>query len=747
MKKFQLQHMLHCLVLISAIILASCGYVSDKPPVNTDVYKTDELQACKIDISKLGEIFKADQKAQIRCLQENFIQFTKYVRSKDSGSISETELNAFIKKFFKGQSDSIVKGLSLLFQLNMLLLKDEATKISRNNISPLFDLLVKVNQEAIIITQVLKEMSDDNNQGHFWELRGKFNASVTRFSEGTISIIEKSPGIQQKLNIKDFIIEIANKLGTKEINPETIDSLIFLKRILVGGDKEIITSDELKLIISKLPKILTLSFDLYYVKNTNFKSDADHARFYLTNVRDLYSIVQFNQNDFQLFTIDQILQLTDGFAIERNMKKFKPSVVSIKSRLIGGDKESFSLRDLKVILDMTHDFIERSYFNIVSYNSYRFTLEKNVAIDRIDRVDIPELNEMFSLRRITELHQDFQDTAVNIRYFRSEKEGVPYYGNEFKRNKKGFLEVSLIKWGAAKLLKGYGHKNSFGQPQVSLAEFELFLNEMRPILEELKLWSPTPETFARNAILLADLFQNKSNGDLEVNLTEATEYIQMIFSSVEISDKFRTSLSSFCDSGINREDPIFETACFNSHYFDTVLNQLNHKKFFPYLNDYVKNAPATEVEEYLKGVEGFARDNPDPQIPVNKRDSILVLGAMLNIESTFIRFDTSKDNIIDFKELTEAFKVYKSAIISVAKLKQNEEVFAESIFLYMVSKMEIPPTGTWMQSAKFFTFHKCVSFDFCRETFMDKIEAKRLNIGKLLYYMVNQNTVAVKRSK
>lgn len=743
--------MIHCLTLIATITLASCGYVSDKPPANLDVFKADELQACKIDVTKLGEIFKADQKEQIRCLQENFIQFTKYVRSKDSGSISETELNAFIRKFFQGQSDSIVKGLSLIFQLNMLLLRDEATRISRTNISPLFELLVKVNQEAIIITQVLKEMNDEANQGHFWELRSKFSASVTRFSEGTIKIIEKSPGLQQRLNIKDFIIEAAQKLGSKEINPDTIDSLIFLKRILAGGEKEIITTDELSLIISKLPKILTLSFDLYYVKNTNFASDAEHSRFYLSNVRDLYSIVQFNQSDFQLFTIDQLLRLANNFATDfvkgTDITKFKPSIVAIKSRLVGGEKESFSLRDLKVILDISHDLVERTYFNMVTYNVYRGALEKNEPIHHLQQLDLPNQYDLFSLRRVTELHADFQESAVKFRYFRSEKEGIPFYGNEIRRNKYGFLESTLMKWVSVKLLKGYGHKDAAGEMQVSLEEFEKFLNDMRPILEELKLWSPNPATFARNAILLADLFQNRSNGDLQVNVIEASEYIQMILSSVQISDKFRTELSSVCDSGINQEDPVFETACFNTHFFETLLNKLNYKKFFPRLNEYVRTTPEAEVNEYLKGVEGFARDNPNPQIPVNKRDNILIFGAMLNIESTFIRFDMNKDNIIDYKELTEAFKVYKSAIVALAKLKPNEEGYAQSIFLYMVSKMEIPPTGSWMQSAKFFSFHKCVAFDFCRETFMDKIEAKRLNIGKLLYYMVNQNSIAAGKGK
>lgn len=745
MKKFQ--HLLNSLVLITAVSLTSCGYVSDKPPANLDVFKADALQSCKIDIDKLGEIFKADQKEQIRCLQENFIQFTKYVRSKDSGSVSEGELNAFIRKFFEGQSDSIVKGLSLIFQLNMLLLKDEADRISRTNISPLFDLLVKVNQEAIIITQVLKEIDDEKNQGHFWELRSKFTASVTRFSEFTVKIIEKSPGLQQKLNIKKFLIEASQKLGNKEINPDTIDSLIFLKRLLAAGDKEVITSSELSAIISKLPKILTLSFDLYFVKNTNFASDSDHARFYLTNVRDIYSIIEFNQNDFELFSVEQILRLAQEFMKDTDIKKFKPSIVAVKSRMIGGNKESFSLHDFKNVLDMGHDFIERTYFNIVTYNVYQGALEKNGPITYLQRLHLPDQYDLFSDRRIDDLHADFQDIAVNIRYFRSTNEGIPTYGNEYVRNKSGFLEASLMKWASVKLLKGYGHKNAQGAQQVSLPEFQTFLFDMKPILVEFKLWAPTPESFARNAVLLADLFQSKSNGDLEVNITEASEYIQMILTAVTITDKFKEDLTAFCDGGLNKEDPVFDTTCFNEHFFDTMISR--YKKFFPRLVDYIdpKNTAKKDLDDYLLGVEGFARDVSDPKIPVNKRDNILIIGAMLNIESTFIRFDTNKDNIIDYKELLEAFKVYKPAIIIMAKLKPGDEGYAQSIFLYMVSKMEIPPTGSWMESAKFFTFHKCASIDMCRNTFMDKIEGKRLNIGKLLYYMVNQNSIAPNKGK
>ena len=221
----------------------------------------------------------------------------------------------------------------------------------------------------------------------------------------------------------------------------------------------------------------------------------------------------------------------------------------------------------------------------------------------------------------------------------------------------------------------------------------------------------------------------------------------MILSAVQITDKFSDDMASICDTGINGNDPVFETNCYNEHFFDVLQNR--YKSSFPRLTNYTNPTTTSkqEINDYLIGVEGFARDNPDPTLPINKRDSVLIVGSLLNIETTFIRFDTNRNNIIDYSELKEAFKVYKSAIISMANLKPSEEGYAESIFYYMVSKMEIPPTGSWMRSAKFFAYHSCVSTAICRKTIMSKIEAKRLNIGKLLFYLVDQAAKAQDKDK
>jgi len=760
MNKFT--HSLNCLLLSAVLILTSCGYTSDKPVANQEVYKSDQLQTCKIDASKLGEIFKADQKEQIKCLQENFIQFTKYVRSKNPGEVSEKEITIFVRKFFEGQSDTIVKGLSLIFQLNMLLLRDEADRISRTNISPLFELLVHVNQEAIEITNVLKEMDDEKNQGQFEILRDRFNASIDRFTKFTLQIIDKSPDIKKELNIKTFIQDAAKKLGNKEIDQNTIDSLIFIKRILVGGDKEIITSFELETLVKKLPSLMNLSFNLYYAKRTNFDSDAKWMHFYIKNVKDLYNLLSFQKEDFVLITIDQLIEIAQPFVKDFKtdngkkieLKKFKSSFVALKTKLVKGSPDSFSQNDLKAALNIVLDLLERNFYNNYVYDVLKKEIEVNRPLLQLSNIAIDPEFELSETRK-TELHRDMQDIAINIRYFRDEKYKnskdkkvqLPVYGFNHYRNKSGFMEASLLQWGVRKLVQNYGHKNAVGQFQVNVKEFNNFLNDMRPVLEFFELWSPNPETFARNAVLLADLFQNKSNGDLEVSELEAIEYIQMILSAVQVNDDFRKELLHYCKIVKGPVEPGFDTKCFNDHFYKTFLSDLSYNKFFPALTTYVNKVDDEEKNNYLAGVEGFARDVNKPEIPVHNRDNILILGAMINIESTMIRFDYNKDGVIDNKycvipdsmnprkcaktELQMAFEVYRKAIIEIGELDQSTMGYAYSIFLYLVKYKEKPPKGGWINNAKFLYFHWWESTNL--------IEAKRLNIGRILYYLVLEN--------
>lgn len=732
-------------MLIAMLFVTSCGYFSDKAPENANVFKIDELQNCKIDPSKLSEIFKANQKEQIKCLQENFIQFTKYVRAKKPGSISEDELGVFVKKFFEGQSDAIIKGISLLFQLNMILLKDEADHMSRTSISPFFQVLIQVNQEAVILSDLIKTMDDPKNQKRFWELKKQFDESTTRFATSTVQVIDQAPGLGKKLNIKNFILEMSKKIGDDEINNETVDSFIFLKKILVAGDHEVVTTDELKKIIQKLPRILSLIFDIYYVKKENFKSEAEEMRFYLMAIRNIYSLIDFSQPDFELINSNQLVKIAERIFKNYDVKSFKTSIEALKVRFIGGKKDAVTLKDLDTFLIIIHDYFEKIYFNTITYmEPGNFKILSSPQVLK----SFPQKKifgyEDFSPSRLEQLHFSFSYTALNFRYFRESQKRIASYDKAIIRNKFGFNEVNIAHWLSWKLLKAYGHRDLKNSMQISVDEFSDFLLDSKPLLEELKLWSPYFKTFSRNAVLLADLFQEQSDGDLNINLNEATEYIGMLLTAIDLSGSLTKTLLEVCDPGINSSDPVFEIHCFNKNFYDTLLNKLHYVDSLPRLFQYISSTDTEESLKYLTSIEGFARDSNEPGVPINRRDSTLITGAMLNIESTFIRFDKNADNIIDYDELSEAFFTYRSSIISLAGLKPDQEKYAKGVFLYMASKMEVPKTGTWTTDLSFATFNTCVQSQWCRDTFLGPIEAKRINIGKLLYFMVTQASLAPK---
>lgn len=735
--------------LIGTLLLtSSCGYMSDKPVENIDVYKSDELQTCQIDVDKLAKIFKENQVAQIKCIEENFIQFTKYVKAKEPGKITEAELGLFVKRFFKNNPDKIIDSLNLIFQINTILLKDESNKISNENITPLFNLLAQLNQEAVIINEVLEHMNFvksldlKDSRGYsndFWIMRKEFSESVNRFAKVAyeITLLNNKPDTQ--INLANFIKSLGTKFKIEAITNEKVDSLIFIKKLLVGGDREVISTQELREVLTKLPILASQIFDLYYIKKENFKTDEDLTKFYIKGFRQIKEQVKFTQSDFALITIDQVLEILEDFITEYDVKSFKPSVEILKVKLFGGKSTDVSLGDLSRILNITDDAIERYYYMQVAYMTNVTILESEKALvspKKLPLKNMPKLEVVRTQERLNELHESFVDTANNFRYFRDKDYGAPYYNRNILRNKTGFIETNLSKWVAIKLLESYGHIDDKREKQMTIQEFERFLFDAKPFLEAMRFWSPKMETFARNAVLLADLFQAQSNGDLKMNVNETSEYFTMLLTAIEASGRIKTEMLRTCEYKGDEKSPLINDKCFYENYFPILLEQLGYGKKLPKLNEYYKKENKEELVNYIKGVSGFARDNSTDGTPVNTRDMTLVTGALLNIESTFIRFDRDQDNIIDYYELEEALQVYESVIIDMAGLRGGKEDYAKGVFMYMVSKMQIPLVDTKYNKAKFAAYNKCIQYATCRNK-TNPVFAKRLNIGKLLYYLVN----------
>ncbi len=931
----------HFIVILSlALGVSSCGFYSDEPVEDQDIYRPANLEAkCKLNTDQFGQILEQDISGQIKCLQENFRQFLLFVRTDVPDSVGSTELERFIEKFFRANSETMIKSLGLLFELNTILLRDEVGQISRDSIDPLFRLLVVANREAVTITKTIREMTTEGNEERYWELREELKAAIERFSNSTSAIITSTGKLPRNLDIRKFILDLNDRLDDFDVDAETIDCMLFLKRLFVGGEKTIITSTEVETLIKKFPKMIMVAIDLFFTKEKNFESKNNRLRFYsekvaevegllapvpkhevLFTTSDIFKIIDtFAADDFDIETYRKLIydfkehligggrekytfgHILNGFAylkiglegvmvvntyneasdIAKNNKdtqklvdlrdvfareveglaqktkkliaatptlpdsiglkalaltvnrdlyeqklssdfieaafaaktlllggerekltigelneftdkltetalliydlvllrpegdrelfnftlprfltfrkllkvlpgemivltnedivallgqvmaedvdvsKFLPALENLKGKIFGGHKEHYTSSDLNNVLEKVQRLIENLAFNTTTYAEHSNLLNINMRLTKVPNIWHEEY-KYYSKSRLNELRQDFNNLIARYKFLRETSSGNQFYSHAYLRSSRGFTELAIVKWAADLVALGYGKlmPGKSDQYRVDMAATNTILYDYKPILEELGLWSKSPETFARNMLLLSDLFTLNSDGDYHISVPEITEYGPLVITAMKLGDELISELNQRCGSEPGDEQPLIAVECSREHFFDVLLNKLDQKTYMPHLASYISRIDQKTRLDFLSKVEGFARDIKDDNVPINKREYMLIFGAMLNIESTFLRYDVNRDNQVDAQELKEAFKTYRQAIIDIAKLDEGKVKYTESIFLYLIKYMEIPST------TELLWFHYVSD--------KSKITAERLNIGAILNFLVSQ---------
>jgi hypothetical protein len=947
--------------------------MDDEPVKDSSLYISEELNGdCSLDPDKFKNILEQDLEAQIKCLDSKFKQFNKYVRTADRTVIDQGELQDFVRKFFAGNADTIIQGLGLIFELNMLLLRDEAGSISKDNITPLFQLLIKVNQEAMIITRAIKDIIEDKDGKNFWRNRTILKESISRFSRGSLSIITLSKKFPKELNIKTFLLDLEQRLGIK-IDSELIDSFIFIKRLFLGGEKENITSNELVALINKAPKLIMMAIDISFASEKNFETSKKFVDFYKENVLALENLLSPSLLDSdEVFNIDGVFKairrmqtpdnqsmLTTYFENALDLDDYELIILRVKTDLIGGHKHKVNFKEFKRILAYAHilfdtvklkldydevtkdieglnydellirkktflgyvDDFSKSIHKIISkpnvlpneiyllnfiteltneipeikfdikliesllsvkkltiggtkpvltntevlngvqkLNSaaelffdslyifsaieenkglYKFGLTqissiknllhtwdekelimpvsdilyivekfmkdvkasqfeptilaykekilrqnkepdydseevKNISFGDITKllsyategletllfaeitydhpkiqsimastemlpfIKFPEIEEykQFSKERLKVLKYEFEYIGTHYRYFPDGDTLVPYYSTLVNRNKSGYILNNLLRFALNKVKLGYStvSPNDSNLDVITIELLEEFLVDSKSLLEEFGLWTSSMSTFARNVILLGDLFQNQADGDNMMNIDESVEFVGLILTSVMMTDKTLKKMSYYCKpiqfDGVDNEDDIdvatvtYDSDCYRKNYFKVALDDLQYKKYFPKLAKYIKDSSEEEIATFHKAIETFARDS-QPEEAIGMRDATLVIGAMLNIESTFVRFDLDNDNIISKEELDKAFGLYEESIMIIAGLGEDKRKYSKSILFYMVNYMAIP------------TEYQVVKYHYLKRK---KINARRVNIGSLLKNLIYTKT-------
>ena len=553
--------------------------------------------------------------------------------------------------------------------------------------------------------------------------RRKFSAEFELLKNKLMDSFLNGTNLPQEYFYIDFLNEIKNEIGDFPLENNILEIIGKVKILIVSGDENILGKIEVTDLLNKSDVIANRFFD-FMISSDKTHTEKSKRKLYFETVKDLSLILTSDSDQFVISMDDLLFKIKEFVEIEK-IEKFSPSLIILKEKVIGGKGTIIRVEDVAKLLELAREYFSIVYYMDISYDLYEDILSYKQKLSTLKELDHPLFKDFEKVKR-DKLRALFERIVLNYRIYRN-KDGTQDYTNDFKRTKFGLIELASLRFLLDKLITVFGSFDDQMQKYtINMEQLNNAMLDLKPILENVGLWSKSPETFARNVLLLSDLFQGQSDGSVSIDVDEGTEFSTLALFAMKFSDEFMPLMEKHCPQFSVGDLRGFDVACYRRFFYRVAFTEMkltgSLKKFSQYVYSTYQSSPK-ELSEFHISVEGFARDFNHPDLPMTKRDITLLFGAFLNIESVYVRFDRDKTNILSYNELQRAFPIYEEALMMIGDISEKQRKFAKPAFFYVIEKKKIP--GKVEVATYFYT-----------GAFKGVI-AKRLNIGTLLYNMVN----------
>ena len=394
-------------------------------------------------------------------------------------------------------------------------------------------------------------------------------------------------------------------------------------------------------------------------------------------------------------------QLTNQHNVSTNLNKsiptdtnygnaiqtFKQMAHEIKVRLFKDDTDGYTAGHIAHLSKIAENFFSRLIYMDVTYDLYSDIMSSNETITYLPKRTHKEYSRI-PPHLIQELEAEFSDIVKNSCFYENENTKI-FYGNFCKRSKNGLIKIAALRWLATQLGNLFGHKDEYGRLFVSNEELASIMFVFKPAFEYYGMWIKNPRRFINNTMIFADLFQYNSNGDLKIDAVEAAELGIIAINAFQLGTAISSALNNYCNpkqidglTGYNQE-------CVYKHFLHILLEELDQKNNLVNFNTYIETLPSHIQNQFVKSMREIMI--PKEIDVLTGKEIIITTGAVLAIESCYIRFDANKDNLLDNDEVTTALEeVFKRTVILMANLSPNKEKYAPTVFNYMLKEASIP---------------------------------------------------------
>jgi hypothetical protein len=732
--------LLNLIPIMMLLLLVSC-FKDEAPQVQQLDVGTFE-GGCKIDTERLKNLLKEHVYGEIDCIEKNFEQFSKLVTRDEPDYINKADLTKFVNHFFKEQSKDIVQALDLLFDINVIALRGPKAKIHNTQLSALFRIIKTLNKHGVPLNALFTQLDQGRN---YWEIRDSMRQVVTRLSSDLLAELPQS-GADQKLDIIVFLEQMKKNLDLtdEQLDLELIRSMLFAKKLFVGGNPAELASSELVAAVSKLPSIAMAAFDFMYLQDNPVNSTKEKDKVMLLSFKALLSSLhQWNAEEVILTHNDLMVVGNEFMNTEDDpttpddetfrFKDLEGTLVNIKEFLIHGSPSHYTYGDIQKVMGWVNLILERFYFFDLVYEHHQAELDNKKPIVSLPRPELKEF-EVFDRPSVFRHWDNFSYILKTFRTYHDENM-IQYFTNDYYRSINGFKIKSILLFALNLAVDNYGH--SVKDPAtgahlfnaVTLAQLRTFLLHLEDAFRALDMWPKYFERFLSEAQNSSDLFQYNSDGDGVINVVEATEYVSNIIHARTLAFDIKDALSAVDPvSGkelckiVPDEDGLdaFLVPCYRENFFTALFERLKYRKYFQKLYDYTVHFSKDEIRKYIIDVESFAKEENDSEIPMSVVDLGRLIVSFSNIEGIFLRYDKDQSNILERSELDPGFEVFKKVLMTFGNLKPDQTKIALSTFLYIIKTMESPEDS----KVKFVFFHL-----FGKKK---DISARRMNVGAIL---------------
>ncbi|MCO4753861.1 MAG: hypothetical protein KC478_05240 [Bacteriovoracaceae bacterium] len=692
-----MKNILSFVFIAKLFLLTSCGDLFMGKQKETSM---SQLLSCSLDPSSLSKVFTENIKGDLLCLEESLHLFVDVVKTDRPGTLSYRELTSYVQKNLEDVDTNLLEALKGFFQLNSLLSGDDPMYVKKENVKGLIKMLVLVN-ELMVNNNIYEYFTSKKPTTYDQHLERKsivFNV----FSNMEKALSEFFKANNNEINLVDFLAHF------KGVDAEVVkasSAMLFVKTAFLGGEKEVLTAKELRRLMLMLADAGKIIFDI--VKLPNVEHSTNEREEIVESLKENFETIVVNirpqaEKGLPIFDLDDIKALIDAYLPEySSIFKYRKSILKAKEIFLGSASETFTSEELRILLqDIVLLNLKRGAFFYKAYAANAAILDENKPIKR----SLPYIFASNSVER--QFKKDFNRIAQDYRFFPDE-DFVATFTSGIDRSAWGMFTISVLEDLTTRVFEHYTKKDekAYGGYKLSQKQMANILVDFKDVLTGSGLAFPDKEANTAETItLMTSLFQNQSDGkgnDIEVN--ETVEFLVTLGSAFQISNSAYNELQNKCELD---EKGRIGTGCFKSQFasvFDLEIQDTRsprkYDEYFPGIAKYARGLSETEVETFMTRVETFSRAcayyDDGESIPMSKGDFFLIFAGLINMESTYIRFNkgdypgAEPNEVLDPSELNKAFKeVYKKAI--EAGVPSYLEYAAPDVFRFLLDKGREP---------------------------------------------------------